>query len=186
MKEIKKQLRQEMLELRAGLDKDYVLASDASIAENVINSEWFKAAKVIFCFVSMEGEVNTAPILEAAMAEGKIVCVPKVISKGKMEAFVIESLDDFELSSFGIKEPKEGSRLVDPQEIDLGIIPNIVVSSDGYRLGYGGGFYDRYLLRTDMKRLAVCRQLLIQESLPVEPHDIKMDAIVSENGLVHL
>lgn len=186
MTEIKKRLRADMLRLRSSLDPDYVLKSDKAIVENILNSSVYKEAKVIFCFMSMEGEVNTRPIIEDALEKGKIVCVPKVISKGRMEAFQIHSFDDFEISSFGIQEPKEGSQLIEPNQIELGIIPNIVVSQDGYRLGYGGGFYDRYLIRSKMFRLAVCRQQLVQDQLPVESHDQKVDAIVTELGIKQL
>lgn len=103
-----------------------------------------------------------------------------------MEAYQIQSLDDFEVSSYGIREPKEGSPLIDPSQIDLGIITNIVVFREGYRLGYGGGFYDRFLLRSGLLRYAVCRDQLIQDTLPVEEHDQRMDAIVSEFGIVEV
>ncbi|XJS11650.1 5-formyltetrahydrofolate cyclo-ligase [Aerococcaceae bacterium WGS1372] len=186
MKEVKKQLRQDMLNLRTSLDTTYVQNSDQAIIENILNSQLYLSSKVIFCFMSMESEVNTRPIIEDALNRGKIVCVPKVISKGKMEAFEIYGFDDFELSSFGIHEPKEGSLLIDPEHIELGIIPNITVSRSGYRLGYGGGFYDRYFLRSDMFRMAVCREQLIQEELPVEQHDQKVDAIVTELGIINI
>lgn len=183
MKAIKKALRKEMLALRAGLSEDYRLSADKAIAEHVIASDDYQQAQVVFCFVNMDGEVNTQPIIEEALARGKVVCVPKVMGKGHMEAFQITSYEDFEVSDYGIREPKEGCPLIEPEQIDLGIIPNIVLSKDGYRLGYGGGFYDRYLLRTQMKRFGVCRAQLIQENLPVEAHDEKVDAIVSELGI---
>ncbi|UUX33574.1 5-formyltetrahydrofolate cyclo-ligase [Fundicoccus culcitae] len=186
MKAVKKALRQEMLALRASLSDDYRLSSDQAIVEHVLASELYENAKVVFCFVSMPGEVNTQPIIEDAIAKGKVVCVPKVMAKGHMEAFQIKSYNDFEVSDYGIREPKAGSLLIEPDQIDLGIIPNIVVSKDGYRLGYGGGFYDRYLLRSKMVRLAVCREALIQEVLPIEAHDEKVDFIASETGLIEV
>lgn len=186
MKDVKKQLRKDMLKLRSSLNPEYILDTDRAIVDNIINSQVYQDSKVIFCFMSMEGEINTRPLIEDALEKGKTVCVPKVISKGKMEAFQIHSFDEFELSSFGIQEPKQGSPLIDPNQIDLGIIPNIVVSKDGYRLGYGGGFYDRYLLRSSMVRLAVCREQLLQDQLPVEPHDQRIDAIATELGIREL
>ena len=186
MKDSKQILRQKMLLLRSQLDPDYVEMSDSAIIQNIIESPIYQSSKVIFCFVSMEGEVNTRPLIEDALSKGKTACVPKVISKGRMEAFRIDSFDDFEISSFGIEEPKEGSQLIDPNQIDLGIIPNVVVSKDGYRLGYGGGFYDRYLLRTKLYRLAVCREQLVQDQIPIESHDQRLDAIVTELGIQNI
>lgn len=183
MNEVKKLLRQNMLALRSQLNADYVIKSDQAIVKQILNSSIYQDSNVIFCFMSMEGEVNTRPIIEDALSKGKTVCVPKVISKGRMEAFQTESLSDFNLSSFGIQEPKEGSKLIDPQLIELGIIPNIVVSKDGFRLGYGGGFYDRYLLRSNMYRLAVCRDQLVQDQIPVESHDQQLDAVATESGI---
>lgn len=179
----KKQLRKKIQSLSANLDKNYKRKSSKSITDLVLSTTLYNDAKIIFCFVGMENEVDTRSIIEDALAQGKRVAVPLVVSKGIMEAKEIRSFDELFVSSYGILEPKRESVTIDPKEIDLGLIPCLSCSHTGIRLGYGGGFYDRYLDDTDFERICLCYEKLTYEEIPTSRYDLKMDYLITEIGI---
>ena len=113
--------------------------------------------------------------------------VPAAVGeRGRMEAYAITSTDDLEPGAYGILEPKAYCQRVLPEEIDLCVVPCLCVGSGGTRLGYGGGYYDRYLprLRPDAVCAALCRERLQGEEPPKEPHDRPVDLAVTEKQVI--
>ena len=100
-----------------------------------------------------------------------------------MEARQIAGLGDLVSGRFGILAPKLQCPLVAPEDIDLVVVPCATGDAQGRRLGYGGGYYDRYLPRTRCPALVLCRGQLVREGLPVEAHDVPMDYLATEKGL---
>ena len=119
--------------------------ADKRIREWILNWKYFQKAETIFCFVGTAGEIHTKPLIQAALDQGKRVAVPKCISKGIMEARQIRSLGELYPGSYGIEEPEKAAEIIGPEEISLALVPCLTCSGDGRRLGYGGGFYDRFL-----------------------------------------
>ena len=113
---------------------------------HLFQSQMWQEAQALGMTLSTRLELATAPIIERAWAEGKTVMVPKVLGPGLMEFIKINSGTKYEESSFGIKEPIK-SDIIDPSELDLLLVPGVAFREDGYRIGFGGGFYDRYLTR---------------------------------------
>ena len=101
-----------------------------------------------------------------------------------MEAREIRSLDDLVSGKFGIPAPGEHCPVVEPGEFDLVIVPCSTGNEKGQRLGYGGGFYDRYLEKTRCPKVLLCRKALAKSEIPVEEHDLVMDYFTSEDGMV--
>lgn len=179
----KKQYRQEIRKQLAGLSKEYSEEASLRIFSFLREMEVFQKAKTIFCFVSTPEEINTHLIIAYAWNCGKRVAVPKCMEKGHMEAYVIQSEEDLEEGKFGILEPKGGCEMLEPSQIDLIILPCLSCDREGNRLGYGGGYYDRYLERCNGVRVVICREKLMLDEIPSETFDQKGDFLVTEKGI---
>lgn len=182
----KKALRREIKEAVAALDKGYTREADLQIFRHVTGLPEYEQAGTLFCFAGTSSEIDTAPILEDALGQGKRVGVPKCTARGIMEVREIRSLRDLEAGKYGIMEPGAHTPVIQPEEIHLAIVPCMSCSHDGRRLGYGGGYYDRYLGRTRAVKAVICRERIMRADIPVEPHDQIMDMVISENGVWRL
>jgi 5-formyltetrahydrofolate cyclo-ligase len=178
----KKELRQIIYKKRNELNDDIKSNWDSSILEKLLENKFYKNSKVIFTYVSFGGEVDTLKFIERALTDGKTICVPKVISKKEgMEAYKINSLNDLEKGFYGILEPKGNAELIDPSEIDMIIMPGVAFDKTNGRIGYGGGFYDRFLRRVspDTGKIALSYAFQIFDSIPTEEFDEKVDFIIT-------
>ena len=158
---------------------------DNYIYKNIINSDLFVKSKVLFIYISFGNEVNTHKIIQYALDSGKEVCVPKVISRLKgMRALKIRDLRDLETSSYGILEPSDDSEEIFVERMDLAVIPGLAFDLNGGRIGYGGGFYDRFFsnINVSIRKIALAYEFQVLEGLPLEKHDITIDGIITENG----
>lgn len=183
---IKKEFRELINSRRREMDDEIKKQWDATILHNILKSEFYKNAQVIFTYVSFQGEVDTIKFIETALADGKTLCVPKVISKKEgMEAHIITSLADLERSSYGILEPKNQSQLINPLDIDLLIMPGVAFDKNNGRIGYGGGFYDRYLKKIDPEahKIALAYDFQIFDEIPMDEFDERVDFIISSESM---
>lgn len=179
----KNQLRKQLKLIRDNISSDVRKTEEEIIINTILNSEIYKKSKSIFIYNSFRSEVDTTCIIDNAMDGLKIVAIPVTNSHdNSMEAYIINKESKFIEDSYGISIPdKSNSNIINPQEIDLAIVPLIAYDNTGNRLGYGGGYYDRYLpkLRADafVVGLAFSNQLV--ENLPFEEHDNKLDYIIT-------
>lgn len=180
----KNALRQKMHDLRAGLFPEHKKAIDDRIAAHILCSPVFLNASTIFCYCSTEKEISTTYIMQAAFQQNKTVCVPRCSNNGYMQAYKIDSFNQLRHGKFGIMEPINECALVTPELISLCIIPCLAADKNGHRLGYGGGYYDRYLLHTSAVRMVLCAQNRLLKQLPTETHDLKCDLIVTEEQVI--
>ena len=191
----KKQQRIIMKEKRKNLQREYCRMADEKICRNILTLKEFAEADTVFCFVSTEEEIDTRLIFKEAWKKGKRVVVPRCEGKGHMEAYEIHSFSELAEGSYGILEPGKNCKMVSSDEIRFAVVPCLSCSSDGWRLGYGGGFYDRYFSRAEsmraaskendcagkrMVKAAICREQLLEEDICREEHDIRMDIVVTE------
>lgn len=165
------------------LSSDYCESADSAICRAVQESELYQTANTMFCYIGTDREIDTKALLTAALKDGKRLALPLCTGKGIMEAREIRSLDDLVSGKFGIPAPGEDCLEIAPDQFDLVIVPCSTGNRKGQRLGYGGGFYDRYLSRTNCPRMLLCREMLVKEEIPVEEHDLLMDYIATENGV---
>lgn len=156
---------------------------DSLILENVLNDQKFKDSNTIFIYVSYKDEVDTHEIIKSALLLNKKVCVPLIISKkDAMEAIYINSLEDLEANYMGILEPKYNKdNVAKAEDIDVVFVPGLAFDTNGGRLGYGGGFYDRFLknLKKQAVKIALAYENQIVDYVPMEPLDVKTDYIIS-------
>ncbi|MCD8508756.1 MAG: 5-formyltetrahydrofolate cyclo-ligase [Bacillus sp. (in: Bacteria)] len=147
--------------------------------------EW-KNAKVIGTTISTQNEIDTSAIIEKAWAEGKQIVVPKCIPKKKQLIFYqISSYDELEVSYFNLREPiPHLVKEILPSEIDLLLVPGVVFEPIGYRIGHGGGYYDRFLHDRNVMTVSLCFNMQVVEGIPKEAHDIPVKKIITENGVI--
>ena len=161
----------------------------AQIAKNLFDIKAYKNASMIFAYMSYRSEADTMPVIEHALAEQKCVAVPRVVlldgeqGSGKMVFCRIMSLDDCVKGTYGILEPKKDCQVVRADENSLILVPGCAFTRDGLRMGYGGGYYDRFLAHYRGGTGLLCRELLIREEIPLEPHDYPVPWVLTERGL---
>ena len=181
--EEKQALRSSIRALEKTLSADYKAESSAAIARHLLALPEYRAAGTVFCFVGTAREIDTTAILEDALRSGKRLCVPLCMSLGIMELRQITSLDQLTPGAYGILEPPAESPALPPDEVDFAVLPCLSCTHGGHRLGQGGGFYDRFLARYPGGAVLVCRERLIREDIPLEPHDCPVPWVLTERGL---
>ena len=177
----KQALRKKLLALRAAEPVEIRERRARAIAQTLFTLPQYQSAHTVFCYCSTAEEISTEAILLDALAQGKRVCVPRCAARGIMTAREISTLAQLQPGKFGIREPASSSPVVLPSEIDLCIVPCLCADPDGYRLGNGGGYYDRFLAQSTAYRIALCAaDRLLQTPLPREATDIPCDYILTE------
>lgn len=182
----KKKIREDVKEIVNNLSDEYIKDSNYKIISRVLDSDEYKDANTIFTFVSTSREIDTISIIKDALNNNKTVGVPKCVAKGIMEVYEIKSLKDLTLGKYDILEPKNNCNVINKDKIDLVIMPCVTCNEKGQRLGYGGGYYDRYLEHCDAKKLIMCREILMKYNIPMASHDILMDMLVTEEKIYKL
>lgn len=157
-------------------------ASDEALRDAFLNSPLLADAERILLFYGVGIEPETAPLLPALWSMGKKVYLPRCLPGRRMEARLAlpDCLMDY--SSLGIPEPADGAEVAAKETLDLILVPAVCYDRKGYRLGQGGGYYDRYLADYRGKTVGFCRARLLQERLPREEHDIPVGQILTEEG----
>lgn len=174
----KNSLRIQMIKKRDFvLDKEIL---DQEIYNRMIKNEKFIKSKIIAIYIAKGSEVETKKIIEKAIELGKEVTVP--ITNVEIELYRFNSFDDLIRGKFGILEPK--TRILPSREPDLVIIPGVAFGQCMHRLGYGKGYYDRFLSNSKSYRIGICYDFQIMEKLPSHEMDQKMDEIISEKRIV--
>lgn len=182
-KEEKKAFRQEIKNRWKALEETYLQEASKTICDAIRQLPEYQQAKTVFCFVSMERELNTSTLLDAILADGKTLVVPRVLAMGKMALHPITSLDTLKKSRFGIPEPAEDTPTVSPQDVDFTVVPCLSATLAGARLGRGGGFYDRFLADYTGNTALVCFHQLLSESVPMDRQDVPLPVVVTEKGI---
>jgi 5-formyltetrahydrofolate cyclo-ligase len=161
---------------------------DAAIAERVFGLDIFSNASVVLLYASFRSEVSTGGIIEKALESGKKVLLPKVdTEETKLRLYEIKSVDDLEPGYMGIPEPQASEEnSADIDDIDMVIVPGAAFDENGNRLGYGKGYYDRLLsgegARPAIAALAYEEQIV--KDIPAEPHDVKMELIITDRRVL--
>lgn len=179
----KKEIRKNIIKTRDALDSKDKQNMDRLIFEKFISSDFYKRATVIFAFVSFASEVDTKALIEYALKDNKVICVPRVKSiKEGFDIYRINGLEDLEEGFYGILEPRTSCELINDGDIDFILMPGVAFDRAGGRIGYGGGFYDRYLatLKGTIPKIAIAYSFQIIEKIPMNELDICIDGIITE------
>ena len=178
----KARIRQELISARRRLSPELRTAYSRRIAKRLYDSASWQQASSIFCYIGTGWEVETESILRTALLEGRRVGVPLCLADGIMEARELLSWDALVPGAFHIPEPRHDAPFLAPETFDLAIIPAVAFDRDGYRLGRGGGYYDRYLTGISCEKMGLCFDQFLLPSVPCEEHDVRMDRILTEEG----
>ncbi len=173
-------LRKQIIQQTDAFPADYLNESDKGIFEIIKEMQEFKNAETIFSYYSLGWEPNTIELMEYALRQGKTVTLPVCFKGGIMEARAIGSLDELSESWYHLLEPLNSTRIIPPEALDFVVVPALAFDREGYRLGRGGGYYDRYLLKTRAFTAGITRERLMVSVLPREAHDIPVQCVVTE------
>ena len=185
----KKVIRQKILEKRSKLSINEILERSKTIANILFNSNQYNNSNFIFSFISFKDEVNTHEIIKNSIVNGKRIGVPVTVPKNR-EMLVSELIDfdkELELGYYNILTPKkEYTRIVSPELVDLVLVPGVAFDKRGYRVGYGGGYYDRFLnkWKKGVIKIGLCYDLQLLSQVPTDSYDIPVDYIITEKGLI--
>jgi 5-formyltetrahydrofolate cyclo-ligase len=185
----KKELRAKVQELRDKLDPEQRKSLSATVAENLWSIPEFVAAETVLFFISFRSEVDTVPMIRRALDGRKVVCLPSTDtgSKGMVASRIINLDGDLQMGNYDILEPKpECLRPVSPEKIEVVLMPGVAFDLTGGRLGYGGGYYDRFLEKCSpqCRLIALAFELQIVEHVPCADHDARIHKIVTEKRVI--
>ena len=181
--DIKKQLRNSVREEIAALPEDYIKSSNDGIFKRLLSLDEYMNAKSILLYHSIDREPDTIAIANAALEAGKTVAFPYCYSGGKMEARIIDNLNQLTPAILGIPAPPDNAPVIAPDDLDLIIVPALLFDTSGYRLGYGGGYYDRYLSELSAFTVGITRHRLLRSDVPTEPHDVAVNCLITEEDI---
>jgi 5-formyltetrahydrofolate cyclo-ligase len=191
MNEDRQELRQKILGARDGLSHSKRLAKSISVMQNFFTLPGMQQWSILFIYVSFRSEVETLELIKGCIKQGMQVAVPLVdASAVRMIPMIIKDPEhDLVPGYYNIPEPDpRKSRRLDAGEIDAAVIPGSVFDIHGGRLGYGGGYYDRFLLHDapQAKRIGFAFELQVVNKVPLEPHDQPLDILITEKRIVNI
>ena len=180
---MKAQIRDEMLKKRNSLQEEDRLNKSKKIKDNLFNLEEYRKAKNVMFFVSFGSEVYTHEMIKEAL-KNKTVIAPKVLNH-QIEPSVIMDLDNLiPTGKFGILEPIEAMPIA-YKNIDLILVAGIAFDKEGYRLGYGLGYYDKFLAKLPKAlKIGLCFDFQVVDKVPRESYDVPVDMVVTEERIV--
>jgi 5-formyltetrahydrofolate cyclo-ligase len=185
----KRDLRSYLKHLRSSLTASERASIDHAIAERVVTSDAWGKSSLVYTYLSFADEVDTRELIGAAFEAGKRVALPRVVGPRLMRWFEVHDLDNLETNRYGIEEPPLDVRFeVDPLggPDAIALVPGLAFDRGGYRIGYGGGFYDGFLAGFRGVSVGLCRSITYFDEIPLlESHDRAVTIVVREASQVH-
>ncbi|MEL3957869.1 5-formyltetrahydrofolate cyclo-ligase [Caldifermentibacillus hisashii] len=181
----KKEFREKMKAKLLLLTKEDYHEKSSLIAEKLFKTEEWNKAKMIGITISRFPEVSTYPIIERAWSEEKLVAVPKCIPSSRaLQFYTIHNFSEVEKGYFGLYEPlPKKAEKTDPAKIDLLFVPGLAFTKNGFRLGYGGGYYDRFLPNFTGESIVLSFQEQLVDWLPFEEYDYQLKKILTDDNM---
>jgi 5-formyltetrahydrofolate cyclo-ligase len=180
----KRETRKQLLKKRKEILKEKKTIYDKEISNRIIQSDYFKNASQVLVFASTENEFDTRHIVEKCRTEGKRVFYPICIDdSGEMVFKKVDSLGDMQYGMYNILEPKSYCKEYRQKENDLVIVPCLSATESGYRIGYGKGYYDRFLKNFNGVSICPCYEEMVSDTLPTDEFDIRIKILATQNIL---
>ncbi|MCY7092656.1 5-formyltetrahydrofolate cyclo-ligase [Streptococcus oralis subsp. tigurinus] len=177
---MKAELRKKILQEMKTLSQEQKQAMDRALTERFLQHPFYQKAKTIATYLSFPHEFQTKELIEQALKDDKKVLIPKTYPKGRMD-FVVYHPQQLVKTSFGLLEPQGDLEVVEPSQIDLIHVPGLAFTTEGYRIGYGGGYYDRYLEHFAGHTMSTIYPCQVQE-FNLENHDIPVQEVLIYEG----
>lgn len=183
----KKELRRRVREELSALSPQELVRGDDALFARFLALPQVEAAKTIFAFWGIPGkEPDTSRLIGELVRLGKTVGLPRMLPGHQMEVRRYEPDRPLVKVAFGISEPGEDCPLIRREDVDLVLVPAVCYDRLGYRLGFGGGYYDRWLEGFPGVKVGLCRAAVLQERAPTEEHDAKVDVLLTEGESLSL
>ena len=183
----KRELRRRVREELSALSRSELVRSDDSLFARFLALPQVEAAQTVFAFWGIPGkEPDTSRLIGELVRRGKTVGLPRMLPGHRMEVRRYDPDRPLVKVSFGISEPGEDCPLLDREDIGLALVPAVCYDRRGYRLGFGGGYYDRWLENFSGVTVGLCREAVLRETVPIEAHDAKVDILLTEGESLSL
>ena len=185
IRQAKTELRQKFKNFRISLDNDTKSSHDNAIYGRILSLRQYRISPLILTYVSTSIEVDTIHLIEHSLLLGKKVAVPRCVPNTRnMEFYLIKSINDLEPGTFGVLEPIiENCTKIEQFDGSLCIVPGLGFDSNGYRIGYGKGYYDRFLNNYDGLTIGICYYNCVKWTLPHGRFDKRVDLLITERYL---
>lgn len=187
--QVKKEIRKNILQKKGVLSSEIVTDKSLAMLDTMKKMDFYKNANNVMLYISFGKEVSMKPIIDDLQSRGKRVFIP--VSVPATKALIVSELKDYEndleVGHFGVMEPKEEAlRPVDPSILDLVIVPGVAFDKRGYRIGYGGGYYDRFIPRLPEKATTVSLAFDMQliDKIPTSHYDMAVQYIITEEQFI--
>ncbi len=180
----KQALRKELLAARKALSPENIIEKRLSITERLLILSCYGSAETILVYIPAHNEVDTLSLISSSWGKGKVILVPVCQPKKELLLSKLESFDHLEKSLFGLREPSwQSLNPVPPVKVDIALIPGVGFDRHGCRLGYGGGYYDRFIpkLRPGCLKIGLAYDFQLLDTIPSDENDIRMDMIITES-----
>ena len=180
MNDIKRELRNQIRAEQRSLSDASRNEIDERLIQNVLGHDLYRNCNRLFLYASAGFEIDTYSMLQRAYKDGKEVALPRCQSDGIMDFY--RYTGELKEGMYRIPEPT-GNQIMYPNESDVMIVPGLSFDKRGYRIGQGGGYYDRYLSKYDCICVGLCRERFLMKELPVMWNDIPVDYVITENAV---
>ena len=186
---MKKEFRKKVISERNKQGQELISKNSSIITNKILQLDCIKKAKTIMLYLDFNNEVKTDNLINKLIFLNKIVASPITLKEEKklVPTQITNLKDGIQIGAYNIREPKPNiSSTIDIKDIDVVIVPAVAYDTDCYRLGYGGGFYDRFLenLKPDAKTIGIAFNLQIFDKIPKEPHDAQLDFVITESKII--
>ncbi|MEK7529291.1 MAG: 5-formyltetrahydrofolate cyclo-ligase [Patescibacteria group bacterium] len=180
---MKKILRQSILKKRTGQKADLKKTKDTAIRKRITSNTDFQKSRIIFCYVSKKDEVDTLEILKKWIGKKEFI-VPRVVDENHFDLHHLEKIEQLSPGVFGVLEPHRESRKRAAHEIELAIIPGVVFDTRGHRIGFGKGYFDRFLKKLKCPKIGLAYEFQIVDKIPESTYDVPVDFIITEKRVI--
>ena len=181
LSEDKPRLRNHLLEKRDGLSHDFMTIASKQIQRNLKKIEAFRNAETVACYYSVGSEVKTLDIIQQMISEGRTVALPRIVDD-ELVFCSVKSFEELQKGEFGIMEPRKNCPTVD--DFDIILVPAVAMMRTGQRLGYGRGYYDRFLSKHKTPTISLEYSKLVVRNIPKSEGDIPIQWIVTEDEVI--
>lgn len=186
LRRIKNAIREEYLERRLAMDPDLKSRLDGAICRQAVGMVGYRFADCVLMYSAVKGEIDVSEIALHAFSKGKKVAFPRCCpEKGTMDFHIVTSLDDLHPGTFGVPEPDASLPVFDPTSTENSVcyVPGLVFDTNGYRVGYGKGYYDRYLSNFKGSIVGITYSDCILKSVPRGHFDVSIRVLLTEKGV---
>jgi 5-formyltetrahydrofolate cyclo-ligase len=181
LSEDKPRLRTHLLERRDGLSHDFMTIASKQIQKNLKKIEAFRNAEKVACYYSIGSEVKTLDTIQQMISEGRTLALPRVVDDDLVFC-AVKSFEELQKGEFGIMEPRKNCPIVD--EFDIILVPAVAMMRTGQRLGYGRGYYDRFLSKHRTTAIALEYSKLVVRNIPHTEGDVPIQWVVTEDEVI--